>query len=112
MGAGLGASRSYSGARGGHRAGFRAAVFARAAQRLFRPLGSAARDGRAACAAVATAARGQVCGQEEVRAPAAVPGRLEVRLEARECPWACEDPGGLGARPHSRGVRVGFKGQA
>lgn len=48
-------------------------------QRQPRPLGPAARDGRAASAAVPTAARGEVCGQEETRVPPAVPERLEVR---------------------------------
>lgn len=110
MGAELGTSRSYSGARGGRGAGFRAAVLAREVQRQPRPLGSAARDGRAASAAVSPAAWGQVCGQEEVRAPPAVSGRLEVRLEAYGCLRACEDPGGLGARPRGRGVGRGRGG--
>lgn len=60
-----------------------------------RSLSSAARDGRAASAAVSTAARGRVCGWEKVREPPVVPGRLEID-HGREVvtvfaagPWNC-----------------------
>lgn len=106
-----------------------------ARQRQRRPLSSAARDGRAASAAVSTAARGRVCGWEKVREPPVVPGRLEVRrgacagasslrraLGAWESGAAAEGSGvaevstaegsggrstgaGLGGRPGQRGER-------
>lgn len=81
-----------------------------ARQRQPRPFGSAARDGRAASAAVFTAARGQVCGWEKAQALPVVPGRLEVRLEACTRPPACEDLGGPGnasPRPKGSGVASG-----